>query len=58
MATVTSKQWVESEDWRSIVSPEHHEDFLRTLKEMRADGSEVTSVLVIGGTPITYNTRG
>ena len=55
MATVNREQWEESEDWRVVVSPAHHEKFLETLAESKREGREVKSVLVIGGTPIVYN---
>ena len=54
MATMNREQWENSEDWRSMVSPENHEKFLETLAESKREGKEVKRVIVVGGTPIVY----
>lgn len=55
MATMNREQWEESEDWRSMVSPENHNKFLETLAESKREGKEVKRVIVVGGTPIVYD---
>lgn len=55
MATMNREQWEESEDWRSIVSPENHEKFLETIAESKREGKQVKRCVVIGGTPLVYD---
>lgn len=55
MATMSREQWEESEDWRSMVSPENHDKFLETLAESKREGKEVKRLIVVGGTPIVYD---
>jgi len=55
MATMNREQWEESEDWRAVVSPANHEQFLETIAESKREGKEVKRVLVVGGTPIVYD---
>lgn len=55
MASIEPTQWVKSEDWRTVVSIEHHTDFLNALADAARDGDTVKSVTVIGGVPIAYN---
>lgn len=55
MATVSREQWEESEDWRSLISPENQDKFLETLAESKREGKEVKRVIVVGGTPIVYD---
>ncbi|WP_166787434.1 MULTISPECIES: hypothetical protein [unclassified Cryobacterium] len=47
--------WVESEEWREVVSPANHQAFLETLAEPMREGKEVKRVIVVGGTPIMYD---
>jgi hypothetical protein len=55
MTTFKPASWTETEDWRELVKPEHHADFLAAIAEAARDGQTVKSVLVSGGTPIVYN---
>ncbi|MCM3615716.1 hypothetical protein M3672_14890 [Microbacterium enclense] len=55
MATMNREQWENSEDWRSLVSPENHEKFLEVLAESRREGKEVKRVIVVAGTAIVYD---
>lgn len=55
MPTMNREQWEESEDWRSMVSPENHEKFLEVLAESEREGKEVKRVILVAGTPIIYD---
>lgn len=48
-------QWTKSDDWRTMVSPAHHADFLEAIADAQRDGDVIGSVTVIGGVPIAYN---
>ena len=55
MATMNRDQWEESEDWRKLVSPANHEQFLETIAESKREGKEVKRVILVAGTPIVYD---
>lgn len=55
MATITRDFWEDSEDWRSVVAHENHEQFLETLAASKREGKEVKRCIVIAGAPIVYD---
>lgn len=57
MNELTPAAWTESEDFRDVVKPEHHDDFLKTIADAHAEGYAITRVLVVRGVPIVYERR-
>jgi len=57
MDDLTPDAWIESEDFRDVVKPEFHDDFLRTIAGAHSEGCAITKVIVIGGVPVVYERR-
>ncbi len=57
MDNLTPESWIETEDYREVVKPSQHADFLKRIAEARKEGKDVYSVTVINGVPVLYSIR-
>ena len=57
MTNLTPTAWIESQDFRDVVNPDQHADFLANIAAAHAEGYVVTRVVVIGGVPVVYERR-
>jgi len=55
MATITSDKWTNSDEWTTLIAESQHASFQAHLAEAAAEGTPVTSVIVVGGVPVVYN---
>lgn len=54
MAELTPDAWTTTQDFRDVVKPSFHADFLQTIADAHAEGYAITKVVVVGGVPVIY----
>jgi hypothetical protein len=53
--TIEPKHWEDSEEWKEMIAPQLHSDFLQRLEESKREGYRVNEVLVINGVAVLWN---